>query len=657
MVNNHLLFRKTWPVFLQYWARIDGSSKPHFNICKDDPTKLLHFPQQQHILRFDLHTDAALVASCCHDPKLLSSCQSVRLEKDALDDQANKWNFIARKETVDWLSEPNIKGKFSFYASLLQQYGNSKALADGKCVHAHVIICQYDRDRYIGNLLIQMYGKCGAISDANAVFAQMPQRNEYSWAIMIGVYISHGQGAKAFTSFRQMNLEGLVPDEVTVVSVLSACASPATLAQGKSLHLFILDSGYNSNVFVGTALVHMYSKCGTLQDAVRIFNHMSVRNTVTWNAMITAYAQHGKIKEVFELFHRMDYEGIIANRVTFISILDACACEGVQAEGRLMHLFIVVSGLESNVSLGNALICMYGNCDSLQDANDIFSKIPQHDVVSWTGMLAAYANHGQGERVLQLFRQMHEKGVLPNKITFITTLEACTNQAILHEGRLMHARITSSGFELDAVVGSALVSMYGNCGNMQDALRMFLKISEQDVVSWTAMIVVFAQHGQGVEALQAFHQMILEGITPDTVTFFGVLSACDHAGLVDDACCCFVSMSKDYAMTPTLDHHSCIVDLFGRAGRLDQVEALINVMPTGHSTALWMNVLSACRMHLDVDRGISAAEHLFELDPENAAPYVLLSNMYAAAGRPDNAAKMWKAMKEEAFKKSPRVND
>lgn len=524
--------------------------------------------------------------------------------------------------------------KLSNYAILLQECGSAKALAEGKRVHALIIGCEYDRDRYLGNLLIQMYGKCGAVGDASAVFAQMPQRNEYSWAIMIGVYVDFGQAKEAFRTFRDMRLEGLVPDKVTLVSVLSACTNPAILAQGKSLHALVVGSGFDSDVIVGTAVLHMYSRCGTLQDAKKTFDKMTLQNRITWNAMITAFAEHGRIKEAFIQFQKMKLEGIPANRVTYLSILDACGSQETIVEGRLLHMCIAFSGLEANISIANALINMYRKCGSLEDTEETFNKMPEHDVISWTGIIAAYVDHGKGEGALHLFEKMQVKGMLPNTITFVAMLESCTNHATLDTGRLLHVRIVCAGSELDVAVGTALVCMYAKCGNVQDANKIFVNMPEWDMVLWTAMVGAFAQHGQGGLALQVFHQMQLRGMIPDKITLFDVLYACSHTGLVDEGCHCFISMTKDCSMTPSVEHYSCVVDLLGRAGLLDEAEALINVMPMGHTTTSWMSVLNACRMHLDVERGKRAAEHLVELDPENIVPHVLLSHIYAAVGKP-----------------------
>eukprot|EP00249_Psilotum_nudum_P023613 c28935_g4_i7 orf=436-1446(+) len=202
-------------------------------------------------------------------------------------------------------------------------------------------------------------------------------------------------------------------------------------------------------------------------------------------------------------------------------------------------------------------------------------------------------------------------------------------------------------------MGNALVNMYGKCGSLTDARSLFDKMPHHNVVSWNSMISVYAQNGNGKAALELFPLMGLEGVKPDNITFIGILSACSHTGLLDDGCYQFISMSRDHLITPRLDHYVCMIDLLGRAGQFNEAEGLINSIPFEPHPVLWINLLGTCRIHGDVERGAQAAEHAFELDPNNTAVFVLLSNIYAAAGNWDDAAKVRKTIINRGVKKKP----
>jgi len=268
-------------------------------------------------------------------------------------------------------------------------------------------------------------------------------------------------------------------------------------------------------------------------------------------------------------------------------------------------------------------------------------------------MVAGYAQNGCFDEALNLLRQMQLKGMKANSDTFSTILQACANLAALEHGKEAHEDIIRNGFKSDVYVGSGLVNMYAKCGNIEDARRVFDKMLAWNVVSWNAMIIGYAMHGCGKEALQLFEEMQQSGTSPDQVTFVGVLSACCHAGLVDDGRQYFECMNQCYQISPVIEHYCCIVDLLGRAGYLDEAHNFINKMPIKPNAAIWGSLLAACRIHANTKLGEQAAEHLFELNPENAAPYVLLSNIYAAGNRWDDIGRMRNTMRHRGVMKKP----
>lgn len=245
---------------------------------------------------------------------------------------------------------------------------------------------------------------------------------------------------------------------------------------------------------------------------------------------------------------------------------------------------------------------------------------------------------------------MRQDNVKPNKITYVSTLDACATSAALAEGKLIHCLVVESGMEADVVIGNSLINMYAKCGKVDEALLLFDELPERDIVSWTAIIAAYAYRGKGKESLHLLRKMNGTGINPDDITFVNVLSACSHAGLVDEGFQFFYSMSADYKVSPTVQHFRIMIDMLGRAGRLEEAEAFVNKLPPAGTVIAWITLLGACRIHGNVEKGKCAAEHILELDPQHVAGYVVLSNIYATAGKFEEADKVRKTMLENGVK-------
>lgn len=521
------------------------------------------------------------------------------------------------------------------FLSVLSICNNKEALIEGEQTHALIVLNGLEWDDAVGNALLNMYGKCSSLDNARRIFDRLFERDIFSWNIMISVYVQRGQGNEALKLFPQMQLDGLMPNNVTCIVLLDACASEFAFAEGKQIHYYVVSGGFESNIVVGTALLNMYGKCDSLVDAQRTFDKMLERDIVSWNAMIEACAQHGEYTTALKLFQKMQLEGFIPDKATFLSLLSSCSADTALQEGRQLHSHIKNMGLDSNIALGNALINMYGKCGSVNEARNMFNQMHQRDLVSWNAMITAYAQNGEGVKALQLFQEMKRVGIVPDEVTIMGIIDACASQGILSDGKQVHAYIKGYGLESNPVIASALVKMYSKCGSLDDARSAFEESFVKDVILWNAMIATYARHGLGKEALQLFQQMSLGSAKPNDVTFVNVLSACSHTGLVDEGCQYFVSMTQDHGITPNLEHYNIMLDLLGRAGMITDGEDLIKNMPLQPTATSWLTLLGACRKHLNVERGKHIAEHVLQLDPENSSPYVLFSNICAATGGPE----------------------
>lgn len=532
----------------------------------------------------------------------------------------------------------------------------TKDLALGREVHHGIIRNNLHLNIYVVNTLIRMYALCGELADARQIFNEMVKRDIVSWNTMVGGYAQRGHAREAFALFCQMQHEGLKPNRITYLSILPACASPATLKWGKEVHAHIVSAGYQSDVRVETALLKMYAKCGSMKDAREIFDRMATttRDVVSWTVLIGGYAKSGLGDEAFKLFDQMQQEGVAPNRITYLSVLNACANPSNLEWGKKIHSHALGAGFVSDGSVGNALVNMYAKCGSMEDARQVFDGMVKRDVVSWTAMIGGYAESGQSEKAFQMFQEMQQHGLQPNRITYMTVLNACTSSGALDWVKEIHTHIIESGLTSDTSVNNALVNMYAKCGSIEDARVVFDEMgSKRDIISWNAMIGGYALHGRGQDALRIFEEMLRVRVRPDAVTFVSVLSACSHAGLVEEGHRYFTSMSRVHGLTPRMDHYSCMVDILGRAGYLHEAEKIIKEMPVRATASIWGALLGACRTHGDVIRAEQAAEQCLLLDSQNSGTYILLANTYAAAGKWDSVAKVRKLMVERGVKKDP----
>jgi pentatricopeptide repeat protein len=379
----------------------------------------------------------------------------------------------------------------------------------------------------------------------------------------------------------------------------------------------------------------MYAKCGSMEDASKAFKKMPLLDVVAWNTMIFGHVKCGQGQKALELFQEMQKQGVQPELRSFVGLLNACANVVALEEGRHAHRQIIEHGWDSDIIVGNSLIDMYAKCGILDDACKVFKNMASRDVITWNAMISGHVKCGEGQKALELFHQMEQEGVQPNPITLVGVLNACASVLVIEEGRSAHEQIIENGWDLDVFVGNSLVDMYAKCGSMEDACRVFNKLPSHDVVSWNALLGGYAMHGHGKEVLKNFEQMCEEGVQPDDITFICLLSACSHAGLVIEGLCCYASMSTIHKISAKLEHYTCVVDLLGRAGHLQEAEDMIKAMPYNPNVAVWMALLGSCRIHGNVEMAERVVKQVIELEPENAAGYVLLSNIYAAAGNRD----------------------
>ncbi|XP_023529590.1 putative pentatricopeptide repeat-containing protein At5g09950 [Cucurbita pepo subsp. pepo] len=566
------------------------------------------------------------------------------------------------EEAVELFAEmkDSVEINLDSYVILLTAFPEFCVLEDGKRkgseVHAYLIRTGLLNAKIaIGNGLINMYAKCGAINDASTVFRLMDNKDSVTWNSMITGLDQNEHFLDAVETFQDMRRTGLFPSNFTMISALSSSASLGWIRVGEQLHCEGLKLGLDLDVSVSNALLALYGETGYVEECQKAFSLMLEYDQVSWNSLIGALADsESSLLEAVENFLVMMRAGWRPNRVTFISILAAVSSLSLHALGKQIHGLVLKHNVAADTAIENALLACYGKCGDMRDCENIFSRMSnRRDEVSWNSMISGYIHNELLPKAMDMVWFMTQRGQRLDGFTFATVLSACATIATLECGMEVHGCSIRACLESDVVVGSALVDMYAKCGRIDYASRFFELMPARNLYSWNSMISGYSRHGHGRKALDLFARMKLHGPLPDHVTFVGVLSACSHVGLVNEGFRHFDSMSEVYGLAPRMEHFSCMVDLLGRAGELNRVEDFLNKMPVKPNILIWRTVLGACSRAngRNTALGRRAAEMLLEMEPRNAVNYVLLSNMYASGGKWEDVAKTRVAMRKAFVKK------
>ncbi|KAH7674284.1 TPR-like protein [Dioscorea alata] len=434
--------------------------------------------------------------------------------------------------------------------------------------------------------------------------------------------------------------------------LIKQCTNLKKLREGMAVHQHFLSSRFNPDIFLLNSVVNMYCKCGSLEDARKVFDEMPERDVVTWTALMTGYAQNEQPLDALRLFPMMLGLGVPPNQFTFATLFKAAGAANGYEIGEQVHAVCVKFGCDLDVYVGSSLLDMYARQERMLEACLVFDRLESKNEVSWNALIAGYARKVDGENAMMKFREMQRSGFKATHFTYSSLFSACAGTGALEQGKWVHAHMVKSGQKLIAFIGNTLLDMYAKAGSIQDARKVFDRLDKRDVVSWNSMLKACAHHGLGKETISLFEEMRSFGIQPNHITFVCVLSACSHAGLLAEGQH-YLKMMKLYKLEPEVEHYVTVVDLLGRAGLLEQAQKFIDEMPIEPNAAVWGALLGACRMHKNVELGKFAAERVFQLDPHDSGPPVLLSNIYASTGRWTEAAGVRKMMKESGVKKEP----
>ncbi|VFQ93508.1 unnamed protein product [Cuscuta campestris] len=530
---------------------------------------------------------------------------------------------------------------------------------DVEQVHCLAMKSGFDGDIVVGSALVDVYGKCGDLGSGEKVFESMEVKDAFAWSSIVTGHVRTGSDTRAIVLFKGMLSQGVRPDQHILSSTLRACAEIGFLETGIQIHSQTIKNGYQRDCFVNTGLINLYAGGNRISEVEKLFRSMENKDIVVWNTMIMCYAELEEegdssssssslcVSLLRELLNQTPL--LSPNEATFVTVMNSCKTVLDSPIAIQVHCLITKNFETNRTSIGNALIKMYSNCKNIECAHKAFNDIVHKDEISWSSLIGAYQQNGFGFIALQIFKEMLENGIPPTNFSLPLTFAACGKISAVDIGKQIHSLICKLGFHRDIYVKSSLIDMYAKCGYMEDSEMAFEEQGEPNEVFFNSLISGFAKGGNAVKAVKLFQEMVKMRFLPNPVTFLSVLSACSHAGMVEESLLIFKLMNERYGLGPEKEHYGCLIDVLGRAGRLEEA---YEVVGSGNECVFaWKTLLNACRSYEDVKIAEKCARKVLEIDPKDPSPYLVLSNMYSREGRWEEASKLRQKMMQIGMKK------
>ncbi|KAF8388337.1 hypothetical protein HHK36_027003 [Tetracentron sinense] len=618
---------------------------------------------------------------------------SMHLKFERLDLGRQVFNEISERDVVSWNSmitgyarsgdwvqafglflsmkkEGHLVPSRVTFLGLVLACGQAGNLDFGKSIHGRLIRIGLLSDFRLGTSIVDMYSKCGRVEDAGIIFEEeLFERSLVSWNSLIAGYSQNGYDYEAVKLFKRMLLESnLKPDAITFANVIPAFASLANLHMIRSIHALILKKGIklDDDIVLSTAMVDAYGKCLDIEAATSLFTCIGKPNVATFNAMISGYNLNQLAHHAMMLFLEMLRSNVLPDSITVVMLLQSCGELESLKQGSMAHGYCLSKGFSSHLTVGNAMIDMYMRCGCTKSSLLLFSSMSLKNVVTWNTMLFGYVKIGHSVMALKMFSKMQSENQYKlDSVTIISVIQACAVVSARHNGEIVHGLTLKLGFDSETLAMNSLVDAYAKNGLIDNARSLFKQMGEsRDQSSWNVMIAGCGMNGKGEEACMLLSRMEEDGFKPNSITFTSLLASCSHSGLVDEACRYFDMMVKKYKIHPSLEHWTCMIDMFGRAGRLEEAYQLIKsglpensgCLVLSDCDAVWGALLSACRTDMNMELGKLAGERLLRLAPDNCGYYTLLSNLYASGKRWDEAAKVRRVSEDGGLMKKPGLS-
>ncbi|KAK2993069.1 hypothetical protein RJ640_025724 [Escallonia rubra] len=543
------------------------------------------------------------------------------------------------------------------YPLILKACSGLSALEEGRKVQDLIYFNKAYRNQrpnaYVGCALIDMFAKCGSLDEARMVFDDMPDKDLASWTAMICGTAHNGEWLQALSLFSRMRSQRIQPDAVILAALLPSCGRMEAKPAGIALQGCAVRSGFESDLFLTNALMDMYCKCGDTSEAFFVFVNMVCKDVISWSTLIAGYSQNSQYRESLEMYLEMERSGVKTNAIIAASVLPGFAKLKLLRRGKEMHTYILKQGFECDVVIGTALVDMYSTCGSYREAEHIFQMMSNRDITIWNSIIAGHASNEDYASAFTIFRRIWGSKLKPNFITLVSILPVCTKMGALKQGKEVHGYAIRSGLGMAISVQNSLIDMYCKSGYLEMGVKVFDHVIEKNVVTYNTIISAHGIHGYIEQALSFFDQMKAAKIRPNKVTFTGLLSACGHAGLVDTGRVFYNSMSDDYGLLPEMEHYSCMVDLLGRAGQLEDACNFIKRMSVEPDVDILGSLLAACRVHNKVELADLVGRQILRKRLKDSGCHILLSNIYASSERWEDASKVRSMIKEKGLVKKP----
>lgn len=566
------------------------------------------------------------------------------------------------------------------FSAVLSACARSESLLLGKQVHSLLLKSGFEKFGLVGSALLYFCLQCCGIREAEVVFEELRDGNQVLWSLMLAGYVQRDMMGDATDMFEKMpsrdvvawttlisgyaKREGgceraldlfgsmrrsseVVPNEFTLDCVVRVCARLGVLCVGRVVHGLCIKGGFDFDNSIGGALTEFYCDCEAIDDAKRVYESMGGETCLNVaNSLIAGLVSKVRMEEAEFVFNDLRD----TNPVSFNLMIKGYAMNGQFEKSK--RIFEKMS--PKTLTSLNTMIYVSSKSGDLDEAVKLFDKTKgERNYVTWNSMMSGYIINGRHKEALNLYVTMRRLSVDYSRSTFSVLFRACSCLCSFRQGQLLHAHLTKTPFQVNVYVGTALVDFYSKCGHLADAQRSFNSIFSPNVAAWTALINGYAYHGLGSEAVLLFRSMSHQGVVPNAATFVGVLSACNHAGLVGEGLRIFHTMQRCYGVTPTIEHYTCVVDLLGRSGLVKEAEEFIIKMPIEADAIIWGALLNASWFWKDMEVGEKAAEKLFSLDPNPTFAFVVLSNMYAILGRWGQKTKLRKRLQSLELRKDP----
>lgn len=545
----------------------------------------------------------------------------------------NGYDFFAFNLFIKMVRE-GFKPQAETLVGLVPSCGRLEFVFLGKSIHGFGVKSGLDRDFRVKNVLTSMYAKCGDLEGAEILFHEMVEKDIVSWNTMIGAYGHNGFFDEAMVVFKKMREQAMEANAVTVMSLLSANADH------KTIHCFVTKTGIVSDASVITSLVCVYARCGDGESAVLLHKSLPQENLVCLTAVISCYAEKGKLDLVVACFAQSRQLDMELDAVAMVSILHGVKNPAHVDIGLAFHGYGIKTGLCIHSLVANGLISMYSKLNDIEAVFSLFSEMQEKPLISWNSIISGCVQAGKASDAMGLFCQMKMYGHHPDAITIASLLSGCSQLGYLRFGKKLHSFVLRNNLEVEDFIGTALIDMYIKFGSIELAERVFKTIKEPCLATWNTMITGHGICGFEDKAFNLYTELREKGLKPDKITFLGVLVACIHGGNVDEGRRYFKIMTEEFGMAPSLQHCASMVTLLSRAGFFEEALIFIRNMDFDPDSAVWGALISGCFIHQEVKLGEYLAKKLYLLDHRNGGLYVLMSNLYASKGMWDDVARV-----------------